>query len=197
MKNTVKSKKSDVMNLYHPSISGDIDYAFTANKVKYYCFKSDSEIRYGRYVVLQAFLQEYYLRMDLDTLRGYIKKMNGWMNPPITKEGGGTIQLGKVQEMLSMMEQRTNIAFEPDTVFRLASCLYFDDKEILSKYDKAYNEKKIASWKETGTVDFFFHKVFKELTQLTVTSKEDLESYLTQVPELLKGWSTIDAILLP
>ncbi len=197
MKKPTKTQKivsSDVMNIYHPKISKEIEEAFEAGGVKYYCFKADSEVRYGRYIVLQAFLQEYHLRVDLDTLRGNIKKIKGWLNPPVNKDGG-TLQLGKALELLEIMEQRANIAFEPDTVYRLASVLYFDDSEVLSGYDKKYNEEKIERWKETGVVDFFFHKLFRESTRLTVTSKEDLLNYLRLVPALTKGWNTMEGIL--
>lgn len=199
MKNATKKPKkviSDkILNLYHPKIAKDIEFAFEAGGVKYYCFKTDSEVRYGRYIVLQAFLQEYHLRVDLDTLQANIKKLKGWLNPPVNREGQGTLQLGKALELLEIMEQRANIAFEPDTVYRLASVLYFDDSEILSGYDKKYNEEKIARWKESETVDFFFHKLFRESTRLMVSSREDLLNYLRLVPALTKGWNTMEGIL--
>lgn len=199
MKTNSKSKtkviSDKVMNLYHPKVSKDVEFAFEVSGTKYYCFKADSEVRYGRYVILQAFLQEYHLRVDLDTLKANIKKIKSWLNPPVNKDGGGTLQLGKALELLEIMDQRANIAFEPETVYRLASVLYFDDSEVLSSYDKAYNEKKIAAWKEGQAVDFFFHKLFQEYTRLTVTSKDALLSYLHQVPELLKGWRTMEGIL--
>lgn len=197
MKKPTKTQKivsPDVMNIYHPKISKEIEEAFEAGGVKYYCFKADSEVRYGRYIVLQAFLQEYHLRVDLDTLRANIKKIKGWLNPTVNKDGG-TLQLGKALELLEIMEQRANIAFEPDTVYRLASVLYFDESEVLSGYDKKYNEEKIERWKESEVVDFFFHKLFKESTRLMVTSKEDLLNYLRLVPALTKGWNTMEGIL--
>lgn len=187
-------KKTDTLTLAHPKVKPNTEFAFEIGKVKYYCFKQDTEMKYGRYIVLQAFLQEYHLRVDLPTLKANIAKIKGWLNPPITKDGG-TLQLGKALELLEIMEQRANIAFEPDTVFRLASCLYFDDKEILSEYDKKHNEEKIAQWKKLGAVDFFFHKLFQDATRLTITSKTDLTNYLRLVPELLKGWRTMEGTL--
>lgn len=184
-----------VLNANHPKIRPTITFAFKAAGVKYYHFTKDSETRYGRYIVLQAFLQEYYLRVDLKTLQANIRQLQKWLNPEIDKAGVGQLQLGKALELLSIMDQRANIAFEPETVYRLASCLFFDEHEILSAYDKVHNDKKITSWKEAGTVDFFFNELFKELTLLTVTSKEDLKAYLQKVPELLKGWRTMEDIL--
>lgn len=192
----VKPLISDkVHNLYHPDYTNKTDFAFEAGGVKYHCFKKDSDMRYGRYVVMQTFLQEYYLRIDLSTLQGDIKRLQKWLNPEISKEGKGQLELGKSLELLSIMEQRAQIAFEPDTVYRLASCLYFDDQEILSDYDNEYNQRKINSWREAESTDFFFHKLFQDVTGLMVTSKEGLTTYLSKVPELLKGWNTMADIL--
>lgn len=192
----VKPYVSDKLkNIYHPEFVGKTEFAFEAGGTKYYCFKADTEMRYGRYVVMQTFLQEYYLRVDLATLQGDIKKLQSWLNPTINKDGKGQLEIGKSLELLSIMGQRAQIAFEPDTVYRLSSCLYFDDTEILSDYDRAYNEKKIASWKEAKTTDFFFHRLFQDVTGLMVTSKDALQNYLELIPQTLKGWSTMADIL--
>lgn len=189
-----KIKSDKVKNLYHADYVGKTEFAFEANGVKYYNFKKDTDMRYGRYIVLQTFLQEYYLRIDLETLKNDIQKLKSWLNPTVSN-GKGQLELGKSLELLSIMEQRANIAFEPDTVYRLASCLYFDDQEILTDYDREYNDKKIAAWKEAKTTDFFFDKLFQGVTQLMVTSKDALISYLEKAPELTKGWRTMSDIL--
>jgi hypothetical protein len=183
-----------IHNIYNPAYEGKIDFNFEANGVKYYSFKSDTDARYGRYVILQTYLQEYYLRTDLDTLKSNIKSLKKFLNPTL-KDGKGQLEIGRACELLDIMEQQAEIAFEPETVYRLASCLYFDDKEIISGYDRVHNEKKIASWKEANTVDFFFDKLFQELTNLRVTSKEGLLSYLEKVPELLGGWKKMRDLL--
>lgn len=151
-------------------------------------------MRYGRYVILQTFLQEYLLRTDLDTLKSNIKSLKKFLNPTV-KDGKGQLELGRALELLEIMDQQSEIAFEPETVYRLASCIYFDDNEIISSYDKEHNETKIARWKEANTVDFFFDKLFQELTNLRVTSKDDLLNYLDKVPQLLGGWKKMRDIL--
>lgn len=183
-----------IHNLYNPAYEGKIEFSFEANGVKYYSFKTDTDMRYGRYVIMQTFLQEYNLRTDLDTLRGNIKQLKKCLNPTV-KDGKGQLELGRALELLDIMDQQAEIAFEPETVYRLASCIYFDDKEIISSYDKDHNENKIARWKEANTVDFFFDKLFQELTNLRVTSKDDLLNYLDKVPQLLGGWKKMRDIL--
>src|SRR5687767_3467045 len=183
-----------IHNLYNPAYEGKIDFSFESGGNKYYSFKSDTDMRYGRYVTLQTFLQEYYLRTDLETLKSNIKSLKKFLNPTL-KDGKGQLELGRALELLDIMEQQSEIAFEPETVYRLASCLYFDDKELLTGYDKEQNEKKIASWKEANTVDFFFDKLFQELTNLRVTSKEGLQNFLDKAPELLGGWKRMRDLL--
>lgn len=183
-----------VHNLYNPAYLDKIEFNFEANGIKYYSFKTDTDMRYGRYVILQTFLQEYLLRTDLDTLKSNIKSLKKFLNPTV-KDGKGQLELGRALELLEIMEQQANIAFEPETVYRLASCIYFDDNEIISSYDKEHNETKIARWKEANTVDFFFDKLFQELTNLRVTSKDDLLNYLDKVPQLLGGWKKMRDIL--
>lgn len=188
--------KSDpnIKNRLHPDYVGKTEFAFEVKGTKYYSFKADTDIRYGRYMVQQTFLQEYYLRMDLATLQGNIKTLKKCLNPTINN-GKGQLEIGKACEILEIMEQQADIAFEPETVYRLASCLYFDDTEILSTYDKEHNQKKIASWKEANSVDFFFDKLFIELTGLRVTSRDALQNYLEQVPQLLEGWGKMRDLL--
>ena len=189
--------KSDpkIHNLYNPAYDGKIEFAFEANGIKYHTFKTDTDMRYGRYVIMQTFLQEYHLRCDLNSLQSNIKNLKKYLNPTLNKDGKGQLDLGKALELLDIMDQQAQIAFEPETVYRLASCLYFDDKEIISGYDKERNDAKIASWKEANTVDFFFNKLFQELTDLRVTSKDALQNYLDKVPQLLGGWKKMRDLL--
>lgn len=181
-----------VLTAKSKEVKDSIELAFKIGARKYYCFKRDTVMRYGRYIVLQAFLQEYYLRTDLATLKSDIQKLQQWLNPD---KASARIEMGKALELLSIMEQRANIAFEPDTVYRLASCIYFEENENVVSYDKTFNDQKIARWKKEATVDFFYHWLFKELTHLTVTSRTDLENYLRLVPQLLKGMRTVTDIL--
>lgn len=179
-----------IFNLHNPEYHGMIEPAFEAGGVQYHCFKKDSEMRYGRYIFMQDFLQETQLRMSLDQAKKDNAVMTAWLDG-----SKGQINIGKVLEILSIHRQQFDLAFEPDTVFRLASCLYFDESEDLRTWDKKYNEAKIQRWKESHTVDFFFHKLFQELSGLRVSSKTALQSYLSQVPETLKGWDLLKGIL--
>lgn len=179
-----------IYNIHHPDFYGKIEKSFVANGVQYYNFTKETDMRYARYIFMQDFLQEVNLRATVDTLKEENRIIKS--NLDMSK---GKIDLGKALEVLSIQQQRLDLAFEPDTVFRLASCLYFDETEVLNSWDKAYNEKKIKVWKESHTIDFFFHKLFQELTGLKDLSTDVLTNYLQKVPEVLKGWNLLTATL--
>ena len=190
MKRKAKVVVSDkIFNLHHPGYHGKIEKAFEANGIQYYCF-SDTGMRYGRYVFLQDFLQEVSLRMTLEQAKKDNETMTAWLNG-----SKGQINIGKVLEILSIHRQQYDLAFEPDTVYRLASCIYFDEHEDLRSWNKKYNEEKIKGWKESHSLDFFFHKLFQGLTGLKPSSKTDLVNYLQAVPEVVKGWRLMVDIL--
>lgn len=179
-----------IFNIHHPEYHGAIEEAFIANGVQYYCFKKDTAVRYGRYIFMQTFLQETNLRMTLEQAKKDNATMASWLDG-----SRGTINIGKVQEILTIQRQQYDLSFEPDTVFRLASCLYFDETEDLRTWDKVHNEEKIKRWKESHTVDFFFHGLFQDLTSLKGLSKTVLVNYLDKAPQTLKGWQLLKDIL--
>ncbi len=176
----VKIKSDKVYNLYHPELIDKVEESFKVQGVQYYTFKKDTQVRYGRYLILQAFLQEVNFRMSTDTLKTYITKITEQLNG-----SKGQINLGNALELLGHMKNLTELAFEPDTVYRLASCLFFDDQEDLRSWDKKHNETKITAWRANGTVDFFYNKLFQELTSLSDISETVIRDYLDKV-ELLK-----------
>ncbi len=119
-----RASKAEIWNIHHPELADKVEYSFTSKGVKYYQFKKDSQIRYGRYMVLQNFLQEVNFRMSTDTLKTYISKITDQLNG--TK---GVINVGNALELLGHMKHLTELAFEPDTVYRMASVLFFDESE--------------------------------------------------------------------
>jgi hypothetical protein len=182
----VKPVVSDkVWNIHHPELFDKVEESFKAGGVQYYTFKKDTTIRYGRYLILQAFLQEVNFRMSTDTLKAYIAKITEELNG-----SKGTVNLGNALEYLGHMKNLTELAFEPDTVYRLASCLFFDDTEDLRTWDKTHNETKIRAWRALGTLDFFYDRLFQELTGLKNISETAITDYLEKVGDLKKKYDS-------
>lgn len=178
--------KPDFHNLNHPNYSSLIEFAFQSGKTKFFQFKQDTEIRTGRYMIIQNILQEVYLRIDRERLAQYIKRITSEIDG-----SRGQINIGNALAYLGQLNTMTELAFEPDTVYRLASVIYFDETEDLRKWDRKYNEQKIVGWKENGTLDFFFNKPFRELIGLKDISLTDLKDYLEKVAALSEGYRSV------
>lgn len=175
-----KPKPSDkVFNIYHPELADKIEEAFKSNGTTFYNFKQDTEIRTGRYMVIQNFLQEVFFRMDSERLKQYINKIVSELD-----NSKGSINVGNAIVWLHQMKTLTELAFEPETIYRLASAIYFDATEDLRTWDREYNGKKIDGWKENRTLDFFFSKPFIELIGLKNMSETDIQDYLEKVASM-------------
>lgn len=182
----VKPVVSDkIFNIYNPEFHEKIEPAFVCGTTQYYTFKKDSTMRYGRYLILQGMLQEVNFRMSLDTLKAYLKRLDEELNG-----SKGTVNIGNALMFIGHMKNLTELAFEPDTVYRLASCLFFDDKEDLRGWDKKHNEDKIRAWRDNGTLDFFYNSLFQEFINLRNTSETDIRVYLDRVEELRKSYDS-------
>ena len=75
----------------------------------------------------------------------------------------GKINLVKVINTLNNIEwiakskqSRLDLIFEPDTAYKLAAVVFFDENESPLTYDQAYGTKKIERWKKDETLDAFF-----------------------------------------
>lgn len=66
--------------------------------------------------------------------------------------------LVKVAELALFAQQRATHITNIDILYKLASVLYFTKEENCYKYDREYNEKKIAGWKKSRDIDSFFLK---------------------------------------
>jgi hypothetical protein len=177
-------------NVHHPELVDKIEPAFKSNGVQYYNFIKDTNIRTGRYMILQNFLQEVYFRMSLERLKLYIDKITNNLNGTL-----GVINIGNALELLTQMKHLSEMAFEPDTVYRLASVVYFDETEDLRTWDKTINDKKIKAWKENGTLDFFYGRPFQELTGLKGISETDLKHYLEKWDDLKEKYNSVIPML--
>lgn len=175
-------KEKNKNTIYDPDFYPQIEPAFKFNSIQYYRFNTDSNIPYGRYKWVSTFLQEVDLRMDLKTLNAYLddieKNING---------GKGKINLTEVALTINKMRTRTALHFDVETAQKLASVIYFDDKEDLTSYDRAKGREKIEIWaKDTKVMDFFLTKPMRELLGLNNISEAALADYISRHLEIIK-----------
>lgn len=187
IKGLFKQKRNPkTFNIYHEDFADKIEPAmdnegkhFEVDGIKYYRFKQDSYMPYGRYKMMTMFIKQVDLRMTPQILAGFIDKIE----KNISGEKG-TVNLTKCYEALMAMKARLALTFEIETVYSYASVVYFDDTENLYDYDKKTNESKISRWREANTIDFFYMRPMNELFNLKNTSREDLEAFIKAIREV-------------
>lgn len=178
-----KKKANPDFNIHHKDIKHMVEEAFEAGGVKYYRFTEEMRIPAGRYKYIYAFLKEVDLRMTLPTLQKYVEEFEHLLNGSGPKK---TIQIGELWKLVINLKSRLALAFEPETIERLAAVVYFDETEDLSTYDRKYGAKKIDLWRKHDFLGFFLTKPMGELLGLNNTSIESLRDYITQAQEVIQ-----------
>lgn len=180
IKNLFKKKVKDIYNIHHPEMAGKVEFAFECKGVKYYRAVKDYILPTGRYKWIDATLNEVDIRMTLPTLRAYVAKLKKHL------DGSNGINLGEAWKVIYAIETRCELAFEPETVRRLASVTYFDETEDLRDYDQEYGQKKIKFWVDNKVQAFFLTRPIGELLGLSDTSEVYLTKYIQQAEQILK-----------
>lgn len=170
-------------NLHHEDIRHKVEPVFKSGGKQYYRFVDDHQIPTGRYKYIYAALKEVDLRMNLETLQNYVGEIKKVLN------GGDKRNLVSMESLWRItlnLESRISLAFEPASVQRLASVIFFDETEDLRTYDRKYGADKMATWDKNGTLDFFLTMPIAELLGLRNISLESLEDYIQTSQQLLK-----------
>lgn len=179
---STKARKKEAFNIHHPDLVDAVEPAFKVGTTQYYRFKDDYRMPVGRYKYVHAFLREVDLRMDLATLKAYVSELKNCLNG-----AKKVIDIEGAWKIVFSLETRTELAFEPETVKRLASVTYFDETEDLSTYDRKHAKDKINKWNKSKSLDFFLTRPISDLLGLSGISITSLEDYLTTSTEIIKN----------
>jgi hypothetical protein len=170
-------------NLSHDDIKHKVEVAFEAAGRTYYRFIDDHQIPVGRYKYIYAILKEVDLRMNLETLQGYVKEMERILDGGKNKN---QVSIGELWKIVLNLKSRLSLAFEPASVQRLASVLFFDETEDLRSYDRKYGQEKIDFWEKNNVLDFFLTMPIVELLGLKNISQTSLEEYIQEAQLILQ-----------
>lgn len=179
----VKPLANPSFNIHHEELAPKIEEAFKSGGVQYYRFIEDHQIPAGRYKYIYAALREADMRMSLDQLNGFLDALEDILNGGAKKNN---INVGEVWKIVINMRSRAKLAFEPASVRRLASVIYFDETEDLKTYDKKHGMFKVERWEKHGTMDFFLTRPIVELFGLRNFSLTYLEEYIQWSEEVIK-----------
>lgn len=156
----------------HPELKIPIKFAFTQDGKDIYTFTDDLEMPEMRIRYAVRFCEEMNRKCDTDYLKQLCDKGEELLN-----EG----KLVKVGELLSDLKYRLTWAFEPETLYRYASVLYFPLDENLEGYDLDYNTKKIEEVLKKKGLKYFLETLDDELKKLLDQSEEDLQTYIEEL----------------
>lgn len=133
--------------------------AFDHAGVKYLMFENPVEVPTARMLAAQGIYMEMEMRVDREYLEMNCKAVDKILNE--NKKGINVTYLAQLNQNL---KERLSLMPLPDFVYKLASVIFFDETESPVSYDWAYNEKKIAKWKQDPeTLDFFLNRLATEL----------------------------------
>lgn len=133
--------------------------AFIHNGTRYLMFENPTDVPTARMLAAQGIYVEMEMRCDREYLELHTKAVDKILNE--NKKGINVTYLAQLNQNL---RERLNLMPLPDFVFKLASVIFFDETESPLSYDWAYNEKKIAKWKQDpAMLDFFLTRLATEL----------------------------------
>lgn len=169
----------------HPRFDKAIVYGFTVGNVPYYRLKNDYEIYENRFRYLKTFYQEVENKLaseDINEFGAATKKYIEDYKLSLHKGEPKPELLDKAKELQDELVYRSTWLFEPTSLFKYASVIYFDLAEDIREYDMEYCHKKIVFWSKKKTL---LRLILKELMSgvdnLLALSNEDFQTYLSQI----------------
>lgn len=167
-----------------------IEFTFEFNGKEYYSYTNTFNIPYQRALVAMSFYEEFNMRITREFLEAWIIACKVEFERP-------TIRILEISKLFNMIESRLDWVVEAETVYKIASVVFFTKEESPYKYDPIFNAKKIKEWKKTsGVYDFFLRLPIQELVPFLNQSPEITKSYLqSAIAKTLEDWVTIQAVL--
>ena len=153
-----------------------IRYVFTCDR-PYYELLHSYEMCVKRFKFAQQYINDLQCKIDSETLGKFMKQI---------KEKCNTGKLIDAWNLADEVEYRQTWLFEPDTLYRLASVMYFDLREDISDYDIEYNNNKITHWKKKDFLKLFLKNLTENSATFLNLSEEDSVGYLKELQEKLK-----------
>lgn len=165
----------------------EIALAFTHEGEDYYMFVNEQNMPAER-----AFsAMDIYEELDQRITRDYLEKMLEGIANALNKG-----DLSTSFKLVHFAQQRVKHITNIDILYKLASVLYFTKEENCYKYDREFNEKKIAKWKKSDIDAFFLKTPIKEFLPSFDGSTMNTKLYtLAQNEDLMRGMELLSSTL--
>ena len=171
------NRSKDVKRLF-PNQRHIIEPAFKIAGVQYYRFDDVFQIPYERGLMALAVYEETRMKCSREYLTKHVE---------VTREllRSNKVDIFKINQLNEQLGERLNLVLDTDLLYKLASIVYFDEKENPAIYETDYCSKKIEFWKaHKGVADFFLQKPLLELIPYLENVDFDLNTYSVLNKEL-------------
>lgn len=167
----VSRKKPPQEITFHPKLDLPIKYAFTEG-AHYYQFVNDYEMPKKRFSFAQKFYSEMRSKVTSETLVEFCDAIISHLDKG---------ELVKAAKLTDELKYRSEWLFEPESLLRFASVVYFTLEENVTDYDFKYNENKIELFKKKGLLINFLQMLSEGQKIISSSSPEDLKDYLIRL----------------
>jgi hypothetical protein len=151
--------------------------------VQYYEFVSLADMPHMRMVHYSYMREEMVMGIDRQTQLTLISKIKGALKDS---------DLGAAQAFLFMFEDMLANITTIESLYNVASVIYFDDKEDIATYDHDYNQQKIKRFKSIKDKSFFFFYLLQSSLKVTADKMpRDMQTFLNENAVKLNTWMSI------
>lgn len=163
-----KSKKNPFSQSQYP-----IAYAFTHNCEAYYTFTDAIRMPTLRAIMAQTVQKQ--LAMGLSA-----KDMEMFIIEALECFDRQPLPIGRVRDILKLIQERGRMQIEPDSVLRLACIFYFTVNENIEYISEMEIEEKMAKLRSDKSLRaFFLNLPLAELSKSANLDKTTLLNYMT------------------
>lgn len=155
-----------------------IQFSFDIAGVRYYQFEDTLNIPFARGLMSLAILDEIRMKLTPEYLDLHFEAKDKIYAKINSGNKVNIDDVRKLQELDEQAKQCRSLTFNADSLYKLASVVFFDANENPTEYDAEHAIKKIEFWKKhKGTHGFFFQKPVTELLPFIAQLGDDFETF--------------------
>ena len=156
-----------------------VEKAFTLGGIDYFSCTDFINIPSERAFEAMSYYNELDMKVDKTFLQGHTLAIEEIIN-------SSRIEISKIAQLNQDLKNRLDLVYDPDLLYKLASVVFFDEKEDPTRYDKEYNRLKILKWKKAGLDAFFLNIPLSRLLPSFDFSKLDSATF-TEMTTILNS----------
>jgi hypothetical protein len=165
---------------FFPNSKHIIIYAFSLGDYHYFRYDDPLNTPYQRALQCLVYWRELGMNCDADFLLAHTQAFDNVFSA--TKMT--TKDLVALVDLNNQLKARLQLPKEPDLMYKLASVVFFDQKENPENYEFPYGINKIKFWKKnTSLTDFFLQRPIMELIPYLNYAGENLQQFSQMIQE--------------